>query len=161
MVRAMLLAVGPSAFAIMLGVGCWGSGTVRAASPSFCAAYIHPEHDGPLLILFPMEGPQVTIPLPAGLPRVLRVNAFTADGKAIYVQSASRSSDGLRKIGFKPESQGVVPGSVGLGAIWHLTVSQPSGRIFVSGQGRDKGECGTFEIDSGAGTFRKLLVGPY
>jgi WD40 repeat protein len=147
----------------MAGLGRWDLRTVRAASPSFCAAYIHPGDHGPALTLFPMEGPEVSISLPAGLSRNLRVNAFSPEGKAVYVQNASRSSDGIRKIEFKPERQSIIPGSVGLGPIWHLTVAQPSGRIFVSGisgSGR-KADCGTFEIDLNAATFRTLLAGLY
>jgi DNA-binding beta-propeller fold protein YncE len=110
-----------------------------------------------------MEGSQVTVLLPGGLPLNLRVDAFSSDGRAIYVQNASRWSDGIRKIEFKPVRQTVVPGSVGLGTIWHLTVSQPSSRIFVSGisQNGDKTECGTYEIDSDAGTLRTLRAGAY
>ena len=146
-----------------LGVGCWGSETLEVAAPSFCAAYIHPGDHGPALSLFPTERPEVLIPLPAGLPVDLRVNAFSPDGTAVYVQNASRWSDGISRIEFKPARQSVIRGSVGLGAIWHLTVSQPSGRIFVSGfaQGGRKAGCGTFEIVTNVGTLRTLLAGDY
>jgi hypothetical protein len=135
---------------------------VRAASKyTFSAAYVHPENRRPVLSLFPIEGPALTVPLPAGLPESLTLNAFGPDGKAIYVQKADRSSDGIIKVEFKPARQSVVPGTVGLGTIWNLTVSQPSGRIYVSGLSKTRGQCGTFEIDPDAGAFRILLVGAY
>jgi len=143
----------------VVGIGCCGLSTARAGSPSFCAAYLHPSEDGPLLTLFPMDGKQVTVSLPGSLPKNLRVNSFGPEGEAIYVQNASRFEEGIRKIEFGPPRQSVLSGSVALGAIWHLTVSQPPGRIFVSGQG--KGGCGAFEIDPEAGTVRTLLVGAY
>lgn len=77
--------------------------------------------------------------------------------------NASRWSDGIRKIEFNPARQSVIPGSVGLGAIWHLTVSRPSGTILVSGISEKGGNagCGTYEIDPDAGTLRTLRAGAY
>ena len=116
--------------------GCWQLQPVRAGSPPFSAAYIHPGDQGPLLTLLPMVGALETLPLPAGLPRSLTVNAFSPDGRALYVQRADGSSDGIIKVEFKPVRQSVVPGSVGLRTIWHLTVAQLSGRIFASASPR-------------------------
>lgn len=144
------------------GIGSWVLASAEAESPYFSSAYIHPGDNGPLLTLFPADGPQVMIPLPGGLPRSLTLNAFGPDGKTIYVQKADYfSSEGIIKIDFKPPRQSVVPGSAGLGTIWHLTVSRPGGQIFLSGFDKNRGECGTFEIDPDAGTFRTLLAGRY
>jgi hypothetical protein len=148
-----------SLVAAVLGVGCCGLSTARGASLSFWAANLHESEDGPLLTLFPMDGKQIVVPLPAMLPKNLRVNSFGPEGKTIYVQNASRFQEGIRKIEFGPLRQSILPGSVGFGAIWHLTVSQPSGRIFISGQG--KVGCGTFEIDPETGNVRTLLAGAY
>lgn len=140
--------------------GCWQLQPVRAGSPPFSAAYIHPGDNGPLLTLLPMAGATETFPLPAGLPRSLTVNAFSPDGRALYVQKGS--SGGIIKVEFKPVRQSLVRGSIGLGTIWHLTVAQPSGRIFVSGVTKSPSEgCGTFEIDPDAGTLRTLRLGTY
>jgi DNA-binding beta-propeller fold protein YncE len=109
-----------------------------------------------------MAGAMETVTLPAALPWSLTVNAFSPDGKAMYVQKADGSSDGIIKVEFKPARQSVLRGTIGLRTIWHLTVAQPSGRIFVSGLNKNpQGGCGTFEIDPDAGTFRILRAGKY
>jgi len=152
-----------SLLAVMLVVGGWNLATVRADSQSYCAAYIHPGDAGPLLTLFPTDGPVATIPLAPGLPRSLRVIGFGPAGTAIYVQNADPSKEeGIKKIQFKPLRKDVVHGSNGLGAIWHLTET-PTGRILVSGMFNTarNGGCGTFEIDTDAGTVRTLLIGAY
>jgi WD40 repeat protein len=55
----------------------------------------------------------------------------------------------------------VIRGTEGLGDVWHLTESRPSGRIFVSGilKTQPRAECGTYEIDQDSEQPRKLLVG--
>jgi hypothetical protein len=72
-----------------------------------------------------------------------------------------RPEDGLTKVEFDPPRQETIRGTVGLGPVWHLAVSQQSGRILVSGgsKRRGNGECGTFEIDPATGDFRTLRVG--
>jgi hypothetical protein len=40
-------------------------------------------------------------------------------------------------------------------------VTQPAGRIFVSGINKGQGGCGTFEIDPDAGTLQTLLAGAF
>jgi hypothetical protein len=126
----------------------------------FTAAYVHPGDHGPELTLLPMVGPESTVLLPQGLSGSLTVNAFSTDGKAIYVQDAAL--DGIRKIEVKPTRQSIVPGTAGVGAIWHLNVSQPSGSIVVSGMASKLrgAECGTFKIDLDSEGPRKLLTGP-
>ena len=150
-----------SAMGAILAIGTWTPLKVIGESPSLCAAYIHPGIHGALLTLFPRDGSQMMIPLPSGLPGSLTLNAFGPDGKTIYVQKADGSSQGIIRIEFKPPRQSVVPGSAGLGTIWHLTVSRPGGQIFLSGIDKDVSRCGTFEIDPDAGTLRTLLVGAY
>ena len=144
-----------------VAIGNWKQLKVAADSPRWCAAYIHPGTNGALLTLFPADGPQVTLPLPSGLPAGLALNAFGPDGKAVYVQKADLSFQGIIKIEFKPARQSVVPGSPGLGTIWHLTIAQPGGQIFLSGIDKNLSRCGTFEIDPDADGFRTLLVGAY
>ncbi len=144
-----------------LVVCIWTQPNVAADSPSLCAAYIRPGNNGPLLTLFPADGPQVMIPLPGGLPGSLTLNAFGPDGKTVYVQKADLSFEGITKIEFKPARQSLVPGSAGLGTIWHLTVSRSGGQIFLSGIDKDRSGCGTFRIDLDTGTFRTILVGAY
>ncbi|HYL78703.1 MAG TPA: hypothetical protein VEU96_31220, partial [Bryobacteraceae bacterium] len=141
---------------------------VRAASPSFTPAYFRPSFSrdqATLLTLFPMVGPEATVPLPTGLPLSFRLLAFSRDGKAIYGQKQDPlgPSSAIIKIEFKPTRQSEVPGSAGLGAVWFLTESQQSGKIYVSAWSKNKakGECGAFEIDSDSGTFRTLRVGIY
>jgi hypothetical protein len=149
--------------ALTLAIGTLQSPTVRAASQTtFSAAYIHPENRRPVLTLFPSDGPAVTLPLPDGLPESLTVNAFSPDGKAVYLQKAELASDGsIIKVEFKPARQSIVPGTVGLGTIWNLTVARPSGRIYVSGISKTRRQCGTFEIDPDSGDFRTLLIGAF
>ncbi len=138
----------------------------ETSSSAFCPAY-YQEASGaggaPLLTLFPMEGPKVTIPGPGELPRNLRLIAISRDGKALYLQvnGPLGPGDAIRKIEFKPIRQSLVRGSEGFGTIWHLTVSSTSGKLFVSGCSKKRGtaECGAFEIDPEAGTSRALHIG--
>ena len=116
---------------------------MSADSRSFCAGYLHPGDDGrqPLLTLFPIIGTKVRVlPLP-GLPGGFRFIASSPDGKAIYGQDtgAPGPSDAIIKIEFRPTRQSIVRGSVGLGAVWYLTPSQQSDRIFVSGWSNKRG----------------------
>lgn len=148
-----------------LATGCWGLQTLDSDSLSFNAAYIHPGDDGrSQLTLFPTMGPGITVPLPPGLSSSLTVNAFSPDGDAIYLQdSAPGGLDGIRKIEFKPTRQSMVRGTAGIGTIWHLTVSQPSGSMFVSGLASTLrgAECGTFKIEQDIERPRKLLAGAF
>jgi hypothetical protein len=138
-----------------LGVG------LPTLSADFSAAYVHPGDHGPELTLLPMVGPESTVPLPQGLSGSLTVNAFSTDGKAIYVQDPAM--DGIRKIEIKPTRQSIVRGTAGVGAIWHFNVSQPSGSVVASGIVSElRGtECGTFKIDPDFEGPRKLLTGAF
>jgi len=144
---------------VLVGIGYCGLGTVNAASPSFCAAYFHPDDVAPLLTLFPLDGPEVTVPLP-GLANTARA-LFGPDGKTIYVPGRPRSGEALREIQFGPLRERIVLGTDGFDAIWHFTVTQPSGQIFISGKLPKMGECGTVEVDPSSGTTRKVLAGAY
>lgn len=138
-----------------------GLGTVNAASPSFCAAYFHPDGGGPLLTMFPMAGPEVNVPLPRDLPNAAAGALFGAEGKTIYIPGRPRSAEGPKEIKFGPLRERIVPGTDGFNAIWHFTVSQPSGKIFISGLLPKMGECGTVEVDPSSGTTRTVLAGTY
>lgn len=146
--------------AAIVGVGCWSVHFAEAAPPSFCPAYFHPVEDGSPLTLFPVDGPDVTVPLPPGLPSY-RGAIFGPEGKTIYVLSGSRTIEAFKEIQFGPLRERIVPGTSGFRAIWHVTISRPLGKIFISGQSHEKGECGTFEVDPSTGTTRKLLSGDY
>lgn len=123
----------PLAITMTLEIGGFCLPALRADSPSYCAALVHPGRGGPQLTLFPLVGPATTVLLPAGLSIGLHVNAFSRDGTAVYVQNAPPSDAvGIRKIEFKPLREHLVPGSTGLGSIWHMVESQ-AGKIFVSG----------------------------
>lgn len=152
----------PTMAAMMVGLGCWGVHSAWAgSSPSFCAAYLFLSGDRPLLTLFPIEGPQVTLPLPGGLPTDLRLIEFNQDGTAIYVQR-NGEWDGIMKIEFKPPRLSIVGGSVGVGTVLSLVVLHKPERILISGVAKTRGEieCGVFEIDSD-GEFRQLLNGKF
>ncbi len=143
----------------MWGTACWGQQLLSPGSRTFNAAWIHPGDHGLQLTLFPTTGPEIAIPLPEGLLGGLTIGAFGPDGNAFYVPSR----DGVRKIELKPRRQSIVPGTAGIGSIWHLTALQSSGILFVSGiastpQGT---EYDTFKIDPDAETPRKLHTGAF
>jgi hypothetical protein len=151
----------------VLGAACLHLQIANAAAPSFCAAYFHPDGDGHLLTLFPTDGGEVMVPLPPGLPRGAGA-IFGPAGKNIYVVNGSSfHPEALREIQFGPLRESVVPGTAGFGAIWHFTVAQPSGHIFISGALhplalpplRTDPECGTVEIEPDTGAQRKVLAG--
>jgi hypothetical protein len=112
------------------------------------------------LILFPLDGPEITVPLPAELPTSMNVLAFSSDGRAIYSQKADplNRSNGIYKIEFQPTRAGVVPGSVGLGDVC-LGLPPSSGRIVVEGWSWTFNNRGVFEIDPDAATIRPLPAG--
>jgi Tol biopolymer transport system component len=126
-----------------------------AADPiPFTAAYIHPGDGGLKLTLFPLVGAEITAPAPSGVPS-FGLPVFGPDGRTIYF-----ASDGLWRLELKAHRQSIVRGSSGLTTMWHLTVSRPSGRIFVSGVVKTLAgvECGTYEIDPDGETPRRLLA---
>jgi hypothetical protein len=132
------------------------------ASPrTFTAALIHPGDTSLVLTLFPGAGHKMEVPLPAGLPRSVTVNAFSADGTAIFLREADYwSSEGILKIEFRPPRKAFLPGTTLLQTIWNLAVL-PSGLMVASGNSKHKGECGTYEVDPVAGTVRTLRAGAF
>jgi len=150
---------------LVASVGYWGASTLEAESPSYSAAYFHAAtgSTGPATIsLFPLVGPESKVDLP-GVSVGFRVLGFSPDGNAICCVSAEPPNplDGITKIEFRPVRVSLVPGSVGFGGISYLTTSKTSSKIFVTGWvgslPRTRIECGAFEIDPDAGTFRSLL----
>ncbi len=155
----------PMIAASVAGVGQLNLQPLRGDSRSFCAAYFQEARGAnkpPQLILFPMAGPELTVPLAVELPASFRLIEFSPDGKAIYGQKTEPiDASGVIKIEFGPVRQSIVPGTVELDTIWHLTVSHPPGKIFVSGCSGTRGtpECGAFEIDPKTGHLRPLRLG--
>jgi hypothetical protein len=141
-------------------IGCGFSASLRAESSRYCAAYFgvgDPSH----ITLFPMTGPEVTVPLPPGLPATFQVVAFSPDGTAIYGQKSSPGpSDGLIKIEFRPARSTELRRSFELGRVWFVTPLQPAGKIFVcSGLRTPEHECGVYELDPESGTIQAVRVG--
>jgi len=138
-----------------LGIGF--GGPIRAASPSFLPAQAELGKP-PRLALFPIDGSEVLVALPADLATDFRAITFSPDGRAIYGQISEplNRSLGIRKIEFQPARQSVIPGSVGTGEIRCLSVSSSSRSIVVSGWSWSQGKDGIFEIDPDAGTNRVL-----
>jgi WD40 repeat protein len=139
--------------AVVMGLNAaWGQ-----ASLSYSPIYFVP---GGEFLSFPAVGPPITVDAPPGLtPNFLPVGS--SDGIAIYGEDAV--GDGLIKIEFHPTRQSIVAGSAGLRRVFSLTLSRPSGKLFVSAQRTIAGElqCGDFEIAPGAGTIRPLRIGRY
>jgi len=157
----------PIAALTVLGAFSRNALTTNGGSTSFEAAYLNEGYGSksPLLLtLFPLDGAAYAVRLPPGLPGDFNLVAFGPDGKAIYGQPITpRPQDGITKIEFNPPRQSTVPGTVGLGLIWHLAVSQESGRVLAAGWSKKIGsaECGTFEIDPATGGFRILRAGVF
>jgi hypothetical protein len=131
----------------------------EVASQSFYPAYFRAEGgaEGPArLTLFPADGPELTIPLP-GLPTLFHPLAFSPDGKAIYGETFDpHPGSGVTRVELDPFRQISVLGPGEMDRIWALTVPQIAGVLFVAGWSRagGSGECGAFQIDTGAGTIR-------
>jgi hypothetical protein len=153
-----------TAVAALAGASNWAFEPTSAVSPSFCPAYFRAMGgaEGPAqLTLFPADGPEVTIPLP-GLPTLFHPLAFSPDGKAIYGETLDpHPGSGIIRVELDPFRQISVLRPGEMDRIWALTVPQASGALFVSGWAHavGSGECGAFQIDTGAGTIRKLRAG--
>lgn len=131
-----------------------------AADSSFCPAYFQPGNP-PRLRLFPIDGSEETVSLPARLPVNTRAIAFSADGEALYAQTTNPldRSAGIYKIEFQPARESVLPGSIGMGEVWCLAVSQSPGRITVAGWSWSQNSSGIFEIDPASAAVRALPAG--
>jgi hypothetical protein len=134
-----------------------------ADPPSFCPASVRlGEHGEPMLTLFPLQGRNVDIPL---LPELRNHGLIEfVNGRVLFVQSVvPRGNGSVLRIEFNPLRQSVIPRSTDFGSIWHLTVSNSSDRIYVSGFSKSlgPGQCGSFEIDPTTGTSRALRSGAF
>jgi hypothetical protein len=145
------------------GLVCWKAQSAGESSMSYYPVYLELiGGEVPQLNAFPTVGPKLTVALPAGLPKDLRLIDFSPDGKAIYVQR-NGYWDCIIKIEFAPARQSIVPGSVGLGTIGSLVVLHKPERVIVSGVAKVRGkiECGVFELDPAGGDFRHLFDGKF
>jgi hypothetical protein len=106
------------------------------------------------LILFPVKGHKLTLPLPANMQKFVFCS-FGRDGKTVYLW---RPTEAITKIELDSHRETAIRGTSGFASIWSLAVVEGSGRIVISGS--VGGQCGTFEIDPIAGTRRALLAGP-
>jgi hypothetical protein len=143
--------------AIITVLRIWAQ-TPEIASSPYVAADLHPGESGFVLTLYPLVGPQMTIPVP-DLPKTFNVIGYSSDGGAIYIQTKDSHGlpDGITRVELGPMRLVTVRGSLGLGDVWYLTDSQP--KIF--GSGAFDGHCGAFEIDPSSGSFRALRIWPY
>lgn len=151
-----LLSLASAMTGVVAGVaGCLYQ-PVRAAS-SFCPAYFQPGNPS-RLTLFPLEGPEAVVALPAGLPTNMRVITFSPDGRAIYGQKTEplNPSTGIYKLEFQPARDSIVPGSVGMGEVQCLAMSQSLRNIIVAGWSWSDRSGGIFEIDPSVATRRRL-----
>jgi WD40 repeat protein len=124
----------------------------NAAAPQFCPAFfIHGD-----LTLFPLNGPEVHVALPAEFPKDLRILAFGPDGRSFYGErtEAQLRPVGIDKVELNPRHHSVVPGSSAMTEVRALTVEPLTGRLLVTGSCRSEHTNGIFEIDPAAGTLR-------
>ncbi len=142
--------------ALVVGVAAPLCEPLKAASSTFCPAYFEP-NSPPQLTLYPPQVPQVSVTLPAGLPRSTSAIEFSPDGKAIYAQGAlAGRENSIYRIDFQPARQTVVFGSIDLGNVSCLSVSPLSGKITIKGWFRNQRTSGLFEIDPTTATTRWL-----
>jgi dipeptidyl aminopeptidase/acylaminoacyl peptidase len=148
----------PLRLAAMMSVFGCGCGTAWASE---CAAYLEGWNRASL-VLFPVEGSELSIALPPGLPSSFFLIASSPDGKAIYGYESGVFL-GITKIEFKPLRQSIVPGSSGIGRFSSLTLSPTGDKMFVSGSIAENGHsrCGDFEIDVDARIHKPLRIGSY
>lgn len=152
-------------FALILGicaaaVGAHGwFGQPERDSWPFSPAYFQPNNP-PRLRLFPPNGAEKDVALPDSLPANLRGIVFGSDGKTLYLQKAEplNRSAGIYQMGFEPVRESLIPGSMGMGEVWCLAVSQPTGMIVVAGWSWTAMKGGVFEIDPNTATRRPLPI---
>jgi WD40 repeat protein len=153
----------PAVAVMMVALACWEVRLLGSDSTSYYPTYFE-RIPGEGLILLPLKEPEVAVSLPPGLPGDFAPIVFSPDGKAIYGQSLRPGpGEGIIKIEFRPTRQSTVRGSSGFGSFSSLVVLPPPRGILISGFSKlaGNGECGTFEIDPEAGTFRTLRAGIY
>jgi hypothetical protein len=151
---------GSFAFCISLGIGCSMQPT-KADSSAFCPAFWQQGRSE--LKLFPFDGNEAALPL-ASEAKLFRAIWFSPNGRSVYgqaLQAPGGRPTGLIKVDFSPTRESVVPGSETLSSIRYLTVSLPTGKVFVAGwiEKEGKRECGYFEINPDSATVRTLRTG--
>jgi len=161
----------PTGWTTLLLLAFLGSARFSSAQPSvavptttsFVPVNVHLGDIGTIVTMFPFNGRSSTFALPPELPRALKVIGFSPDGRAIYVQGIGPQAHGVIKVGFRPLHSEAVPGSEGLGLTWSLV--EQGRKMIVSGRldgnGNQKPQCGTFEIDPDRGALRTLLAGDF
>jgi hypothetical protein len=107
------------------------------------------------LVVFPLHGRAVSIPLPFYLGRIV----FSQDGRAIYGQDNPPKRRGLVRIDFSPTRVTRVIGSEGLVALHSMAVSSAADKILVSGEYQRSGQtvCGILELDVKSANLTTIL----
>ncbi len=162
--RRILSGMRTCLWAVIAGIVVWAWQPARAGSPSYVPAWVDPGTKPLQLILFPLDGPEIAVSLPAELSPMLWVLASGPDGRTIYAQKPDPLNHSIGiysiyKIEFQPTRANVIRGSVGTGQVDCLTVSPSSGKIIVEGWSWSFNSRGVFEMDPDTGTIRPLPVG--
>jgi hypothetical protein len=108
--------------------------------------------------LFPLNGKEVAVTLPAPLAKNTYAIGFGPNGESLYFKTTDSldRAAGIYKLEIQPPRASLVPGSVGLGQLWCLSFSESSSRLTVAGWSWTENRNGIFEIDPAAG-IRQLL----
>jgi hypothetical protein len=154
-----LYALAAAVFAMAIPARGWFWQSARPAPSRFCPAYYETNHPSRLR-LFPLDGPELSVALPEGLPMNAGGITFSADGEALYAQGAGYAQEaGIFKVEFRPAREGVIPGSVGMGDAWCVAVSPLSGKIIVASYPWDPITQGIYEVDPVIATRRAMPAG--
>lgn len=160
----VLLAV--VAFAPFTTLSQSGAGTAsRQYAP---ASYYGAQGEPQQLVVFPPAGLQVVIPLPG--PTLLRAEAFTPDGKAIFAtintiksprtpgHPARLGPPRLIRVDLGPVRVTTVSDLVGLDDVFGLVMTPREDKILFTGGGLNGYlGCDLFEIEPSGGDFKMLL----
>ena len=129
-----------------------------ATSRGFCPAYLTASTVLLRLRLFPLDGPEIDVPVPSGVPRGMNVLAYGPDGRVIYGHRmlSFLQPAGIEEVDFDPPRTRVVPGSVdgALIQIFCLDASLSSGRLTVMGTPWSQPR--TFQVDPAAATITQM-----
>ena len=138
-----------------LTVGCSSFGQTAARKPAgtrYSPAFIREKE----LVVFPFEGDQVSIDLPAKLGGV----AFSSNGRVIYgISRSSGEAKRLVAVTIRPSGVSQVPGSEGFNKIDGLAVDATAHKAVVSAIYEHDGisDCGLFELSMPGGAVKKIL----
>jgi hypothetical protein len=146
-------------FSVLLARAGSPNEPTAATSRGFCPAYFNASALPLRLRLFPLDGPEIDVPAPSGVPRGMNVLAYGPDGRTIYgysILSPLKPPHGVEKIEFGLSRVSIVPGSAEreLREIYCLSASPTSGRLTVTGPPASSPR--TFEINSVAGTITQM-----